>query len=120
MRGADMFVLSSNAEGFPNALVEAMAVGAPVIATNCASGPSEILAESSRETVGDDVSFASHGVIVPPNAPDRMAAAMRALDDTALRRSYGEKAAARALAYGATTAKDRYWSVVRAALAEPR
>jgi N-acetylgalactosamine-N,N'-diacetylbacillosaminyl-diphospho-undecaprenol 4-alpha-N-acetylgalactosaminyltransferase len=119
MRGADMFVLSSNAEGFPNALVEAMAVGAPVIATNCASGPSEILAESSRETVGD-LSFAPHGVIVPPNAPDRMAAALRALDDAALRRSYGEKAATRALAYGATTAKDRYWKVVRAALAEQR
>jgi len=119
MRGADMFVLSSNAEGFPNALVEAMAVGAPVIATNCASGPSEILAETSRGAISD-LMFAPHGVVVPPNAPDRLAAALRALDDPELRRSYGEKAAARALTFGAVRAKDRYWDVVRAALSERR
>jgi glycosyltransferase involved in cell wall biosynthesis len=119
MRAADVFVLSSNAEGFPNALVEAMAVGAPVIATNCASGPSEILAERPRDAI-NAFTQAPHGIIVPPNDAEAMSAALTAMNDPARRAAYAEKAAARALAYGAVTAKDRYWAVIRDALTAGR
>lgn len=40
---ASVYVLSSISEALPLALIEAMACGAPVVATDCVSGPSEIL-----------------------------------------------------------------------------
>lgn len=43
MRRARVFALASRNEGFPGVLVEAMDAGAPIVATDCRFGPSEIL-----------------------------------------------------------------------------
>lgn len=43
IKGADIFLLTSDFEGFGNVVVEAMAVGTPVVATDCPYGPGEII-----------------------------------------------------------------------------
>ncbi|QZZ23414.1 glycosyltransferase [Leptothermofonsia sichuanensis E412] len=61
MASADVFVLSSIWEGLGNVLIEAMALGTPVVATNCKSGPSEILADGKYgylTPVGDSAALA--------------------------------------------------------------
>ncbi len=43
MRNSAVFALSSKWEGLPTVLIEALALGATVVSTNCKSGPEEIL-----------------------------------------------------------------------------
>ena len=54
---ADAFIFPSAWEGFPNALVEAMACGLPVISADCPTGPKEIL---TNEDTGE-----SYGLLMP-------------------------------------------------------
>lgn len=63
---SDIYVLSSLFEGFPNALVEAMSCGKPVIAADCRSGPREILIDNDKnEKALDEICYGDYGILIP-------------------------------------------------------
>ena len=90
---ADLFVLSSQNEGLPTVLVEAMICGCPVVSTDCRHGPREIL-EDGR-----------YGPLVPVDDPEALASAMVSVLDKPPRRKTLQD---RAAFYSVARAVDRY------------
>lgn len=66
IRDAACFVLPSNSEGMPNALLEAMALGLPSIATDCPIGGSAFIIDHNV-----------NGILIPMNDKDRLKAELR-------------------------------------------
>jgi glycosyltransferase involved in cell wall biosynthesis len=95
---ASLYVLASRHEGFPNALLEAMAAGLPCIAADCPSGPSEIICSGRT------------GVLVPPRSVRALAVALDALmSDADARAQLGRAAREEVLRRFALDSIGRRW-----------
>lgn len=95
-----IFVLPSLSEGMPNALLQAMAAGLPVVATRVGGVP---------EFVEDHVD----GLLVEPSNPDELARAIRELmSSESLRRTLGQNAKAKAANYSFDRVMQTYESLL--------
>ena len=66
LKQASLFVMTSVSEGFPNSLIEAMAVGLPAMSVNCKTGPAEIFLEDYRTGQEEHcVIEGEYGILLP-------------------------------------------------------
>ena len=105
VRGADVFVSSSRYEGFCRVIAEALAVGTPVVATDCPSGPAEVL-QGGR-----------YGVLVENEDPAALAEGIHTLlCDPARLRALSEIGPARAKAFSVGAAPHAFERAILKAL----
>lgn len=111
---ADVYALTSQSEGFPNALIEAMACGVPCVSVNCKTGPAEILADCCEKYNCPDKFYeAEYGILAPvfegekdltPVITDRerqyAGEIIKLLKDDKKRQQYSGKALKRAQDFG--------------------
>ena len=99
---AAVFLLSSDYEGLPRVLIEALAVGCPVVATDCPSGPFEILDGGKG------------GLLAPCGDAEQLATALaQVLTDTALSEKLRRVGSSRVEAFDTTATAQTYSEWIR-------
>jgi len=96
LKNSSIFVLSSVQEGLPMVLIEAMACGLPVIATDCPGGNKEILDPDCNLKV-EKMRLGEYGILIPPKNPEEISKAISLLlENENLRKEYAKKSLERA------------------------
>nr|WP_232793361.1 glycosyltransferase [Caulobacter hibisci] len=110
---ANAYISASLNEGFPNAMVEAMVLGLPILASDCPSGPAEIL-DGAVDPQAEAPALATYGLLSPLNRTAPLAAGIARLTDPILRSSLSELARTRAETFAAPIITEQYWTLFEA------
>ncbi|HMK50361.1 MAG TPA: glycosyltransferase [Thermodesulfovibrionales bacterium] len=101
MRKAQIFCSATRYEGLGNAIIEAMALGLPAIATDCLSGP------------GETLDAGKYGLLVPTEDPEAIAEAItKLLSDNELRKTFADLSVKRASDYSVDKALTRWEEII--------
>ena len=112
---SDCFIFTSNYEGFPNVLLEALACALPVISTDCLSGPREILSSSNHidKQLTNGIELVEYGILSSVNDVNALAKAINLMkEDDILRKQYSEKSAIRIKEFDTSIIIDRFISAI--------
>lgn len=122
MYNADIFVLTSLYEGFPNVLVEAMSVGLPIVSVDCKSGPKELLNRDSSINIVDKYILADYGILIPDfynkdvfleNKKILIQAVLKIMKDNRLREFYKQKSKQRIKSFTAKSMAKQYMNILK-------
>lgn len=82
LKKAKVFVLTSNNEGLPNVIIEALACKCAIISTDCISGPRELLAPDTdfNLQLQDTIELTKYGILVPIKNENLLINAMEQID----------------------------------------
>lgn len=112
---SDIFVFSSNHEGFPTVLLESLAVGVPIISTDCKSGPREILSPTSdlNFQLDNEVEYGEFGVLTPIKNVKQMITAMNEIiKDENMLNTYKKVAKIRAQEFSKSIISKQYFEEI--------
>ena len=112
MKNAEFYISASLNEGFPNAMLEAMVLGLPVVASNCESGPAEILANDDELQISS-MYPAKYGLLVPTKSVASLTAAINEMSKVETQLHYRQMSLLRSKDFEIHKIAQEYWQNFR-------